>query len=189
MRRRALLGRTEVAGAAVTALPRVRAQPVEGMSRIGVLRWGAAGDELQLGLTAAQRVLGYREGQNLTIEWRFTTRKDQAQAYAAELVAMKPDLLVAAATPAAVALRDATRSVPIIMASVADPVGAGRVASLARPGGNITGVSTNLPAIVPKQLRLLREALPEMLFNLRTAQALGLQIPQQQQLRADEVIE
>jgi putative ABC transport system substrate-binding protein len=154
-----------VAAATVAApllwLPlRGQAQVANRVPRIGVLRWGAPGDEAQVGLTAALRVLGYREGQTLTIEWRFTTRKDQAQAYAAELVALNLDLLVASATPAAEALRDATKSVPIVMATVADPVASGLVTSLARPGGNITGLSTNLPAMVPKQLQLLRETLP-----------------------------
>jgi putative tryptophan/tyrosine transport system substrate-binding protein len=159
LRRRALLGRAVAAGAAV-AMQQVSAQPAGRVPRIGVLRWGASGDEAHLGLTAALRVLGYREGQTVAIEWRFTTRKDQAQAYAAELVAMNPDLLVGSATPAVEVLRDATRSVPIIMASAADPVAAGLVASLPRPGGNITGVSGNLTGVVPKQMQLLREALP-----------------------------
>ena len=149
------------AAAPLLSLPlRVQGQAGTRAPRIGVLRWGAPGDEAQVGLTAALRVLGYREGQTLTIEWRFTTRKDQAQAYAAELVALNLDLLVASATPAAEALRDATKSVPIVMATVADPVASGLVTSLARPGGNITGLSTNLPAMVPKQLQLLRETLP-----------------------------
>jgi putative ABC transport system substrate-binding protein len=151
------------AAATVTALalPQpARSQLATRPPRIGVLRWGAQGDEAHVGLAAALRVLGYREGQTISIEWRFATRKDQAQAYAAELVAMKPDLLVASATPAAEVLRDATRSVPIIMATAADPVASGLVASLARPGGNITGVSSNLTAMVPKQLQLLRETLP-----------------------------
>ncbi|MGL6108538.1 MAG: ABC transporter substrate-binding protein [Rubrivivax sp.] len=141
-------------------LPPLLAQPAARVPRIGVLRWGAPGDEAQVGLTAALRVLGYREGQTIAIEWRFTTRRDQAQAYATELVAMNPDLLVASATPAAEVLRDTTRRLPIVMATAADPVASGLVASLARPGGNITGVSSNLTGLVSKQLQLLREALP-----------------------------
>lgn len=160
MRRRLLLGRAAALGAVALPLSRSQAQPAARVPRIGVLRWGAPGDEVPLGLTAALRVLGYREGQTITIEWRFTTRKDQAQAYAAELVAMNPDLLVASATPAAKALRDATRSIPIVLTAAADPVGSGLVASLARLGGNITGVSSSLTAVVPKQMQLLREALP-----------------------------
>lgn len=80
-----------------------------------------------------------------------------AQRHAAELVALKPDLLIGSATPAAAALRGATKTVPIVIAGVADPVGAGLVATLARPGGNITGVSSNLPGMVPKKLQLLGE--------------------------------
>ncbi len=160
MKRRRLIA-AATAAAPLLVLPlRVQAQAGTRVPRIGVLRWGAPGDEVQIGLTAALRVLGYREGQTIQIEWRFTTRREQAQAYAAELVAMNPDLLVGLATPAAEALRDATRSIPIVLGGVADPVGAGLVASLARPGGNITGFSTNLTGVVPKQMQLLREALP-----------------------------
>ena len=159
MKRRDLLLPCVAAAAASLALAGLARAQAARVPRIGLLRWGAPGDDVQVGLTAALRVLGYREGQTMLTEWRFTTRKEQAQAYAAELVAMNPDLLVGLATPAAEALRDATRSLPIVVA-VADAVGAGLVASLARPGGNITGYSTNLTGVVPKQMQLLREALP-----------------------------
>ncbi len=160
MRRRSLIAQAVTTATAWNLPRRATAQAVTRLPRIGVLRWGAPGDGAKVGLTAALRELGYREGQTIGIEWRFAMRKDQAQAYAAELVAMHPDLLVAQATPAAEALRDATRSIPIVLSGVADPVGAGLVASLARPGGNITGFSANLTGVVPKQMQLLREALP-----------------------------
>jgi putative ABC transport system substrate-binding protein len=151
------------ATASVSVLPRhATAQGSARVPRIGVLRWGAPGDDFQYGLIAALRVLGYREGQTISIEWRFTTRKEQAQAFAAELVALNLDLIVAGATPAAELLRDAGNGVPIILAGVADPVAAGLVASLARPGGNITGVSANLTTMVPKQMELLRETIPSL---------------------------
>jgi putative tryptophan/tyrosine transport system substrate-binding protein len=138
----------------------VAAQGTAKVPRIGVLRWGVPGDENRPGLTQALAAIGYREGQTITIEWRWATNRELAERHAAELLAMNPDLLVASATPAALVLRDATRSVPIVLGSAADPVGAGLVASLARPGGNITGVSANLPAATAKQVQLLRDTLP-----------------------------
>ena len=139
----------------------VAAQPAAKVPRIGVLRWGVPGDDFRPGQTQALAALGYREGQTIMIEWRWATNRELAQRHAAELLAMNPDLLMASATPAAQVLRDATRSVPIVGA-VADPVGAGLVASLARPGGNITGVSNNLAAATAKQAQLLRELFPEL---------------------------
>ena len=133
-----------------------------GVPRIGVLRWGASGDDAHVGLGKALAAAGYRDGQTIMIEWRFATNRELARRHAAELAGMNLDLIIASATPAAVALRDATKSVPIVSAGVADPVGAGLVASLARPGGNITGVSTNLPVMVPKQLQMLREVSPSL---------------------------
>ncbi|MBL0085126.1 MAG: hypothetical protein IPP44_00110 [Ideonella sp.] len=111
-----------------------------------MLRWGVPGDDNRPGLTQALAAIGYREGQTITIDWRWATNRELAKHHAAELLAMNPDLLVSSATPAGQVLRDATRSVPVILGSAADPVGSGLVASLARPGGNITGVASNLPA-------------------------------------------
>ena len=159
-RRTSVLG-LGVLAAAVAAVPhRVGAQSPARMPRIGVLRWGTPGDEARPALTAALAGLGYHEGRTIHIEWRWATRSDVAQAHAVELAGMGLDLILASATPAALALRDARVTVPVVLGTVADPVGAGLVPSLARPGGNMTGVSTNLPAMVPKQLQLLREALP-----------------------------
>ncbi len=135
----------------------VMAQTPAKVPRIGVLRWGAPGDEAVAGLAEALASMGYRQNQGIAIEWRFATNKEVAQRHAAELVGLNLDLIVAIATPAAVALHRATRTVPIVLGGVADPVGAGLVATLARPGGNITGVSSNLPSMVPKQLQLLGE--------------------------------
>lgn len=163
MKRRAVVG--QLAGAVVlgAGLPgQAAAQAANAIPRIGVLRWGVPGDENQSGLTQALAAIGYRQGQTIEIEWRWTTNRELAQRHAAEMLAMNPDLLVASATPAALTLRDATRSVPIILGSAADPVGTGLVASLARPGGNITGVSSNLSALVDKQVQLLKETLPAL---------------------------
>ena len=130
-------------------------------AHIGFLRWGTPGDDAQAGFGAALGALGYREGQNIVIEWRWATSKDVAARHVAEFVAMGLDLVAASATPAAHALRDAKVSMPIVLAGVADPVASGLVASLARPGGNITGVSNNLPAVAGKRVQLLSETLPK----------------------------
>ena len=148
--------------AGMAAAMNVRAQVPVRVPRIGVLRWGQPGDEWQRGLTQALAAIGYREGSTIHIEWRFAQTQELAARHAAELVAQAPDLLVASATPAGRALRDATRAISIVLAASADPVGAGLVHSLAQPGGNVTGVSNNLTVILPKQVELLRELLPGM---------------------------
>ena len=161
MKRRVLVPALGAIAVSIAAVPqRVGAQASPRVPRIGVLRWGTPGDETRPALTAALASLGYHEGRTIHIEWRWATRSDVAKGHAVELAGLGLDLIVASATPAALALRDARVAVPVILGTVADPVGAGLVPSLARPGGNMTGVSTNLPAMVPKQLQLLREALP-----------------------------
>ncbi len=146
------------AGVALHARP----QSAPRLPRIGVLRWGALGDEAQVGLTAALAAIGYVEKKSISIEWRFATSLDTARRHAMELAGMNLDLILASATPAAVAMKGLAGTTPIVLNGVADPVGAGLVQSLARPGGNVTGVSTNLPEMVPKQLQLLGELIPGM---------------------------
>jgi putative ABC transport system substrate-binding protein len=107
--------------------------------------------------------LGYVEGRNLTIEARWGEgRLDRLPSLAAELVNARVDVIVTAAGAAARAVRDATTTVPIVMVDPGDPVGAGLVPSLARPGGNITGLSSATPDIVGKQVQVLKEALPPL---------------------------
>jgi putative ABC transport system substrate-binding protein len=136
------------------------AQPAGKVPRIGVLRFGVPDDDAQPGFMAALAAIGYHDGKTIQVDWRWATRADVARRHAVELAGMGLDLIVASATPAALALRDAKPAAPIILAGVADPVGTGLVASLARPGGNITGISNNLPTMVPKQIQLLREMIP-----------------------------
>jgi putative ABC transport system substrate-binding protein len=108
------------------------------------------------------RELGYVEGQNIVIESRWAEGNyDRLPGLAAELVGLKMDVIVAAAVPAIRAAKEATRTIPIIMATVVDPVATGLVASLARPGGNITGLSTMAPAVVGKQLEMLKQVVPD----------------------------
>ena len=113
-------------------------------------------------LTLRLRELGYVEGQNLVVERRWAEgRADRYHELAAELVAWKPDVIIAAFTPSVSAAKRATPTIPIVMAIAGDPVGTGLVASLSRPGGNITGMSQlNSPELAGKRLELLKEALP-----------------------------
>ncbi len=161
MKRRSLFWRMAGTAAIVMSVPlRMEAQTAAKVHRIGVLRWGNSGDEARVAFTNALAAIGYRENENIQIEWRFTTSPVVGQRHASELAALPLDLLVGSATPAVQALRAATASLPIVMATAADPVGAGLVATLGRPGGNVTGVSSNLTTMVPKQMQLLRELLP-----------------------------
>ena len=107
--------------------------------------------------------LGWIEGKNITIEYRFAEQKtERLPELAADLVRLKVDLIVAAGTPAALAAKKATTTIPIVMASAADPVGAGLVASLARPGGNVTGLSSLAPELNTKRLEILKDAVPKL---------------------------
>ena len=100
------------------------------------------------------------DGRNLIIEYRYAPSHDRLPAFAAELVALSPDLLIAPNTQAAFALKSATTSIPIVFVTVADPVGLGLVQSLSRPGGNITGLATTVPGFVGKVIEILWEMVP-----------------------------
>jgi putative ABC transport system substrate-binding protein len=109
------------------------------------------------------RELGYVEGKTIVIEWRSAEGKlDRLPALVAELVRLKVDVIVTSGPLPTRVTKDATSTIPIVMAQVNDPVGNGFVASLARPGGNITGLSTLAPEISGKQLELLKEILPRL---------------------------
>ena len=107
------------------------------------------------------RELGYVEGQNIVIEYRWAERRDERLPdLAAELVSLKVDVIVAGGTPAPLAAKHATRTIPIVMSTAGDPIGSGLVASLARPGGNVTGLSARSPELGGKRLQLLKEVVP-----------------------------
>jgi putative ABC transport system substrate-binding protein len=111
----------------------------------------------------AMRALGYAEGVNLAIEWRFGEgRYERLPGLALELAQMKPEVIVTHSTPATEALQRATRTIPIVTASVGDPVGRGFATSLARPGGNITGLSAYASSPAGKHLELLKNAVPRL---------------------------
>ena len=135
------------------------------ISRIGFLSPSSSPDSrMQHVLEAFRRgmdELGYVEGRNITIESRWAEGKyDRLPGLAAELVLLKVDVIVASAVPAIRAAKEATSTIPIVMAIVVDPVATGLVASFARPGGNITGLSNMAPELVGKQLEMLKEVVP-----------------------------
>ena len=107
--------------------------------------------------------LGWIEGKNIAIEYRFAEQKgERLPELAADLVRLKVDLIVASGTPASLAAKSASTTIPIVVANAADPVGAGLVASLARPGGNVTGLSSLSPELGTKRLEILKDAVPKL---------------------------
>ena len=164
MRRREFIG--GLGGAAVWPLA-AHAQQAERVRRIGVLNSLAQDDPEGQARVAAfsegLQQLGWTAGRNVQMEMRWAAgNADQFRKYATELVALAPEVLVANATPSVAALLQATRSVPIVFVNVADPVGAGFVESLARPGENATGFTLFEFGISVKWLELLKEAAPHV---------------------------
>ncbi len=138
------------------------AQQAVKVARIGYLAGSlAAFPQLREAFIQGLRDLGYVEGRNLVIEYRSPEGKpERLPALAAELVALKVDVIVAAGTPQPLAAKQATRTIPIVFAGASDPVASGLVTSLARPGGNVTGLSLLLPELVGKTLEQLKQAIP-----------------------------
>ena len=179
--------------------------------RVGFLGVGKLGNwgqpTLQKAWLEGLRNHGWIDGRNLIIEYRYGRSQDRLPALAAELVALAPDLLVAANPQAAVALKSATANIPIVFVGVADPVGIGLVQSLSRPGGNITGLATFVPGqFTGKMLQTLQELVPAaskiaILVNPgnpihrlvvaeelpQTAQKLGLTLPVVEATTAQEL--
>jgi putative ABC transport system substrate-binding protein len=179
MRRRDFIGLT---GAAALWSLSARAQRSPRVWRIGYLGFGAASSwtsELEA-LRGGLRDLGYFEGKNMTIEFRWAERADQTFELATQLVQMHVDVIFAPASTQVGPARLATNTIPIIFAQHADPVGLGDVASLSHPGGNITGMSMLLTELSVKELEILSEALPNparigVLWN-PTTPSLGIQL-------------
>ena len=139
------------------------AQPQAKVSKIGWLSARPASNRIvgQEVLVRMLRDLGYVEGKNIAFEYRYANNKlDRFPALADELVRLKVDVLLTPGTPGALALKNATKTIPIVFTDVTDPVAAGLVASLARPGGNITGFSSIEAVLAGKRLELLKEAVP-----------------------------
>jgi ABC-type uncharacterized transport system substrate-binding protein len=144
---------------------RVQAQQAKKIAKIGFLHpgvsEGASNPQLE-GLRQGLREIGQVEGKNIIIEYRFAEGKlDRLSDLAAELVNLKVDVIVAAGgTPAILAAKNATSTIPIVFPAVSDPVALGLVASLAQPGGNITGLTIRVPEFSGKRLELLKEVVP-----------------------------
>jgi putative tryptophan/tyrosine transport system substrate-binding protein len=192
-RRKVLLG----LGATVAWPRAARAQQGGRVRRIGCLVSGSPESHGQFVAAFRQRLeeLGYREGRDITLELRWAEgRVERLPGLAAELASLKPEVVVTAIAAAAVAAKQAMPTVPVVSATLADPVGLGLVASYARPGGTVTGILFSLDTLLGKQLELAREMKPGtsrigMLVNMRnpsnvaqrrdaeaTAPALGIEL-------------
>jgi len=139
------------------------AQKQASIPRIGVLLLGAPPNANLDAFVQGLRELGYIEGKNILIEYRFAEGKaDRLPELATELVQLKVDAIFTTGTPAIFALKQATKTIPIVFFSTSDPIGTGVVASLAHPGGNITGISVLASELWPKRLELLKEISPKL---------------------------
>ena len=137
------------------------AQPPGKVYRIGYLSTDPQPARVWEALLDGLRERGYREGQNLVFERRFSEgNAERFPEFAAELVRLRVDCIIVTTTPAALAAKHATQTIPIVIPTAIDPVGAGLVASLARPGGNLTGLSAMSPELNEKRLELLKEVVP-----------------------------
>lgn len=183
MRRRQFIGL--VGSFAVTWPLEVRAQQAERVRRIGVLM--SFGDPTTQSYVTAFRSaltkLGWTEGNNLRTEVRWAAGDaDKIRSFAKEIVDLRPDAIVGQSTPVVVALVRETQTIPIVFVNVADPIGSGFVASLARPGGNLTGFMTDNSALGGKWVELLKEIAPRtvraaLMFNPTTAVPLKFYMP------------
>jgi putative tryptophan/tyrosine transport system substrate-binding protein len=157
-RRRFLL--TSVAGALAGPVAAGAQQPGK-VYRIGALL--TTPNPLEDVLWQGLRELGWVEGQNFILERRYAEgRNERHAAHAAELLRLQPDLIIAVGTPATLAAKEATTTIPVVFVTVGDPVGSGLVKSLAQPGGNTTGTANAGPQLIGKNLELLKEAIPSL---------------------------
>jgi ABC-type uncharacterized transport system substrate-binding protein len=154
---------TLVGGAAAAWPLGARTQQAERLPTIGVLASGTQASHGYWFAALAQRLreLGWIEGRTIAVEYRWAEgRPERFTEIATEFVTLKVDVIVTAATAPVLAVKQATSAIPIVFAMAGDPIGTGIVASLARPGGNITGLSNQSPDLAGKRLELLREVLP-----------------------------
>jgi putative ABC transport system substrate-binding protein len=177
MRRRDFI--TGIGSVATWPLVARAQQPADGMRRIGVMMGYAENDpEAQTRLAAFKQgllALGWNEGRNLNVDVRWASGDtDRATTFARELVALQPEVIMSNTTPVTAALQNATKTIPIVFVAVSDPVGAGFVASLPRPGTNMTGFINLERTLGGKWLELLKEIAPgiarvTVMFNPQTA--------------------
>ena len=174
-----------------------RAQQPERVRRIGVLMdfIGPAAQSQVTAFLGALTRLGWAEGSNLQTEVRWAAGDaDRIRSFAKELVDLRPDALVGQSTPVVVALAQATQTIPIVFVNVADPIGSGLVESLSRPGGNLTGFTTDNSALGGKWVELLKEIAPRtvrvaLLFNPATAVPLKIYMPSIQAAASSSAVE
>jgi putative ABC transport system substrate-binding protein len=204
MRRREFI--TLLGGAAAWPLA-ARAQQAK-VATIGLLGTGSAAAQSQWTAAFVQRMreLGWVDGRNLTIEYRWAEgRSERFAEFAAEFVRLKVDVILTHNTPPVIAAKQATSVIPIVFATAADPVDTGLVASLARPGGNVTGLSSQTTDLASKRIELLREVVPGLrqltflsqpdnpyvVFDMRQAEAaarrLGLETASLEIRRAEDI--
>jgi putative tryptophan/tyrosine transport system substrate-binding protein len=206
MRRRefiALLGGTALVGPGAA-----RAQQAGKLATIGFLGANPSVESSRVGaLVQRLRELGWIDGRNLAIEYRWAEGRNERYAEnAAELVRLKVDVIVTSATPPTVAAKQATALIPIVFAAVTDPVGVGLVATLSRPGGNVTGLANQISDTAGKKLEFLREIVPDLrrlaimvnvgnpgsLMDMREAQAaartLGLMVTTSEIQQAEDIV-
>ena len=160
MERRAFI-RT-LAGALLTAPLAAEAQQAGKVYRIGFLRNGPPPETFVEGLRKGLRELGYAEGQHISIEYGLARTADELPSAAARLVRLKVDVILASGTPPVPAAKSATKTIPIVFVASIDPVATGVVASLARPGGNVTGLTGIHSDLMGKRLELLGEAVHKL---------------------------
>src|SRR5262245_8120287 len=154
---------TLLVGLVIAFVPHAQAQQAKKIPRIGFLGLPSGPAWQEEEFMQGLRELGYVDGQNIIIEYRWGAGKlERLPALAEELVQLNVDLIVVRTTPVVQAAKNATTTIPIVILSSADPVASGFVASLARPGGNITGMSAMMPELAGKRLELLREVLPKL---------------------------
>ena len=157
-----LIGLAVVLTLGLTLAPLVAEAQAGKLARIGFLSTPAPAP-YQEGFLQGLRELGYVDGQNVVVERRSAYGEyDRLPALAAELVRLKVDVLVVTATPGALAAKNATKTIPIVMVGIGDPLTTGIVGSLARPGGNLTGLSLQNPELSGKRVQLLKETLPRV---------------------------
>src|SRR3990172_7720715 len=161
MTRRAAVGFFTLALGLFLSSSPAAAQQAGKVARIGYLALPSGPSEATDAFLQGLREHGYVVGQNIAIEYRWAEGKaDRLPDLAADLVRLKVDIIVASATPVIQAAKDATRTIPIVMAAAGDPIATGLVASLARPGGNITGLTLLSTELAGKRLQLIKELVP-----------------------------
>jgi putative tryptophan/tyrosine transport system substrate-binding protein len=158
MRRRDFISALSGAAWSLTA----HAEPLKQMRRVGFLRVGPPPASFIDGFRQGLRELGYVEGQHYVIEYSLAQSAAQIPEAAAELVRRKVVIIVASGTPSVLPARDAAGQIPVVFVAAIDPVATGLVASLARPGGNITGMTTISTEVIAKRVQMVRELLPKL---------------------------